>query len=85
MIYIVVYNKRCDMIAIAKVFNTGRSQAVRVPKEYRFEDSDLIINRIGKTTMLNPKDDPWATLKLVAGKASKDFMVERDQGIVEER
>ncbi len=73
------------MIAIAKVFNSGRSQAVRVPKEYRFEESDLIINRIGKTTMLNPKSDPWATLKIVAGKASKDFMDIREQGIVEER
>jgi antitoxin VapB len=73
------------LIAIAKVFNTGRSQAVRVPKEYRFSESDLIINRIGKTTMLNPKDDPWATLMLVAGKATKDFMNERGQGVVEER
>ena len=73
------------MLAIAKVFNTGRSQAVRVPKEYRFEEADLIINRIGKTTMLNPKSDPWATLKMVAGKATKDFMTDRDQGVVEER
>jgi antitoxin VapB len=73
------------MLAIAKVFNTGRSQAVRIPKEFRFEGSDLIINRIGKTTMLNAKSDPWATLKLVAGKATKDFMSERIQGTVEER
>jgi len=73
------------MLAIAKVFNTGRSQAVRVPKEYRFDESDLIINRIGKTTMLNPKNDPWATLKIVAGKATKDFMTDREQGLVEER
>ena len=35
--------------------------------------------------MLNPKSDPWATLKIVAGKASKDFMDIREQGIVEER
>jgi antitoxin VapB len=73
------------MLAIAKVFNTGRSQAVRVPKEFRFEESDLIINRIGKTTMLNPKNDPWATLKSVAGKATKDFMSPREQGNVETR
>ncbi len=73
------------MSAIAKVFNTGRSQAVRVPKEFRFKESSLIINRIGKTTMLNPIDDPWATLKMVAGKASKDFMTDRNQGILEER
>jgi antitoxin VapB len=73
------------MLALAKVFNTGRSQAVRIPKEYRFEGSDLIINRIGKTTMLNPKNDPWATLKMVAGKATKDFMSDRDQGALEER
>lgn len=73
------------MISIAKVFNTGRSQAVRVPKEYRFDDSDLIINRIGKTTMLSPKNDPWYTLNLLAGKATKDFMETREQGTIEER
>ena len=48
-------------------------------------DRRLVNEFLGKTTMLNPKDDPWATLKLVAGKATKDFMVERDQGIIEDR
>ena len=34
---------------IAKVFTNGRSQAVRIPKEYRFDVDELYINKIGET------------------------------------
>ena len=37
-------------------FMSGRSQAVRIPKEYRFEDTELIVNRIGSSLVLTPKD-----------------------------
>ena len=35
---------------------SGRSQAVRIPKEYRFEDTELIVNRIGSSLVITPKD-----------------------------
>ena len=38
----------------AKVFTSGRSQAVRIPKEYRFEVSEVFINRVGDSLILTP-------------------------------
>ena len=37
-------------------FISGRSQAVRIPKEYRFEDTELIVNRIGSSLVITPKN-----------------------------
>jgi antitoxin VapB len=46
----------------AKIFLNGRSQAVRLPKEFRFSGDDVFINKIRKILILIPKDDPWAAL-----------------------
>lgn len=44
-------------MTIAKLFMNGRSQAVRLPKEFRFEDEDeVIIKRMGDVVMLIPKN-----------------------------
>lgn len=40
---------------MAKVFENGRSQAVRLPKEYRFSDEEVAVNKIGDVVMLMPK------------------------------
>jgi antitoxin VapB len=39
----------------AKVFKTGRSQAVRLPKEYRFDTDEVTIERVGDAVVLRPK------------------------------
>ena len=39
---------------IARVFTSGRSQAVRIPKQYRFDVDELYINKIGDTVILTP-------------------------------
>ena len=44
----------------AKLFENGRSQAVRLPKEYRFNGDEVIINKVGNIVLLMPKDDEWA-------------------------
>ena len=36
-------------------FMSGRSQAIRIPLDYRFEDTDLVINRIGDSLIITPK------------------------------
>ena len=41
----------------AKVFQTGRSQAVRLPKEFRFEGDTVLIRREGSAVVLEP--DSW--------------------------
>ncbi len=44
----------------AKLFKNGRSQAVRLPKDYRFEGSEIGVGRIGNAVLLYPLNDPWA-------------------------
>ncbi len=63
----------------AKLFENGRSQAVRLPKEYRFDSDEILINKIGDTVMLIPKDTKWQSLISACGQMSDDFMAERNQ------
>jgi virulence-associated protein VagC len=50
-------------VAEAKVFMTGRSQAVRLPEEYRVTDSSVYVKRLGNSIVLIPKTaDHWAGL-----------------------
>ena len=44
----------------AKVFQSGNSQAVRIPREYRIDADEMTVNRIGKALVLLPKGDSWA-------------------------
>ncbi|MGN0487999.1 MAG: antitoxin [Ruminococcus sp.] len=45
----------------AKLFLNGSSQAVRLPKEYRFEGTEVYAQKIGDTVMLVPKEKAWET------------------------
>jgi antitoxin VapB len=63
----------------AKVFMTGRSQAVRLPKEFRFSQKDVFINKIGNIVILFPKDDPWASVASSLDQFTDDYMESRDQ------
>jgi antitoxin VapB len=46
----------------AKLFNNGRSQAVRLPKTYRFEGDAVLIKRVGKAVVLLPRTHAWDVL-----------------------
>jgi antitoxin VapB len=46
----------------AKLFKNGRSQAVRLPKEFRFEGDEVYVKRVGGGVMLLSKSDPWASI-----------------------
>jgi antitoxin VapB len=63
----------------AKIFTNGRSQAIRLPKEFRFSGDDVYINKIGKIVVLIPKDDPWSVLSNSLEQFSDDFMEDRKQ------
>ena len=56
-----------------KVFQSGNSQAVRIPKEYQVSGKELIINKIGNTIVLFPRDDPWKLFKNSLNEFSDDF------------
>jgi antitoxin VapB len=63
----------------AKLFINGRSQAVRLPKEFRFSGNDVFINKIGNIVILIPRDDPWASLASSLEQFTDDYMETRDQ------
>jgi len=43
----------------AKIFKNGQSQAVRLPKAFRFEGDQVYIKKVGNAVLLIPYDDPW--------------------------
>ena len=63
----------------AKIFINGRSQAVRLPKDFRFSGKDVFIKKIGKIVVLMPKDNPWSPLFNSLDQFTDDFMDSRDQ------
>ncbi len=58
----------------AKVFENGRSQAVRLPKECRFDTDEVAVNRIGDIVMLMPKTNKWASFMQAIDLFSEDFL-----------
>ena len=60
----------------AKIFTNGGSQAVRLPKECRFQDNEVLVHRIGKVVMLLPKEDPWNSMMEGLSMFTPDFLQE---------
>jgi antitoxin VapB len=58
----------------AKLFQNGQSQAVRLPKKYRFPGDKVIIKRVGEALVLLPYQDSWETLFDSLEQFSDDFM-----------
>lgn len=58
----------------AKVFENGRSQAVRLPKECRFSSDEVMVNKIGDIVMLVPKTNKWDSFMKAIDMFSDDFM-----------
>lgn len=70
----------------AKVFPNGRSQAVRLPKEFQFSTKEVYVNKVGGVVMLFPRESGWEVLAESLDHFSEDFMARRDQaGTMEER
>ena len=69
----------------AKIFQSGRSQAVRLPKEFRFNGSEVFVKRVGNAVVLLPTDEAWDSLAQSLDLFSEDFMVERDQSQEQQR
>lgn len=58
----------------AKIFRSGNSQAVRIPKEFQLEGSEVEIAKSGSTLVLRPRKRSWAPLFDSLDKFSDDFM-----------
>jgi len=63
----------------AEIIQSGRSQAVRLPKEYRFDVTQVFIKKIGNAVVLMPDQGSWKTLFDSLEQFSEDFMVSREQ------
>ena len=57
----------------AKLFQNGQSQAVRLPKAFRFEGDRVYIQRVGNAVILLPYAAPWQTLFESLEQFSEDF------------
>jgi antitoxin VapB len=69
----------------AKLFRNGQSQAVRLPREFRFKDEYVFIKREGNVVMLIPASRGWSTLVDSLSRFSDDFMKGRNQPAVQQR
>ena len=58
----------------AKLFQNGQSQAVRLPKKYRFAGDKVLIKRMGNAVVLLPYQDSWEVLFDSLEQFSDDFM-----------
>ena len=61
---------------VAKIFSNGGSQAVRLPKICRFDQDEVLVNRIGSVVILMPKNDPWAPMMQSLDMFTEDFLAD---------
>ena len=63
----------------AKLFENGRSQAVRLPKECRFKGKEVFVRKYEDMVILFPTKSPWSSLVDSLDKFTDDFMEDRNQ------
>lgn len=63
----------------AKLFWSGRSQAVRLPKDFRFAASEVRIRRHGEAVILEPLATDWDWLGAVCGPLDEDFVAAAEE------
>lgn len=70
----------------AKIFENGRSQAVRLPKKFRFNTDEVVVQQLGEAVILVPRESLWQTFLEGLDSFTDDiFQDGRDQGTQEER
>lgn len=72
-------------VKTAKLFRNGQSQAVRLPKEFRFEGDFVYVKKSGNAVVLLPAKGSWDSLVESLDKFSDEFMSERGQPVSQER
>jgi len=72
-------------VKTAKLFQNGQSQAVRLPKEFRFSGNEVFIKRVGNAVILFPIANSWDILIDSLDLFDKDFSIDRNQPQLEKR
>jgi len=66
---------------VTKVFQLGRSQAIRLPKAFRFEGKEVVVKHFGNGVLLLPLNHPWEIMQEAVFEFEDGFLFEReDQG-----
>jgi antitoxin VapB len=73
------------MAKTAKIFKNGRSQAVRLPAEFRFSGCEVSIERHGNAVILRPQPVGWDDFFARQSKVPADFMAVREDPEPEKR
>ena len=73
------------MPKIAKLFQNGGSQAVRLPAEYRIDGDEVQIEKVGNTLVLRPIKTSWAEFFADPTTAPDDFLADRDDELPQDR
>lgn len=63
----------------AKIFQNGRSQAVRLPKEFRFSCSEVVVRHLGNGLLLLPLENSWEILDSAMSLFEPEFKLLRNQ------
>ena len=63
----------------ARLFQSGRSQAVRLPKKYRLDGVEVAVRHFGNGVLLLPLNEPWAMLDAALDAFEPGFQISRDQ------
>lgn len=69
----------------AKLFMSGRSQAVRLPKALRFEGKEVIAKRFGNGVLLLPADKPFELMREAVDEFEPGFIMRREEPELEKR
>ncbi len=81
-----IYNDEKEAaVKKAKLFKNGGSQAVRLPKEFRFEGEFVYVKQAGRAVILMSHENSWKDFENTLEQFSEDFMAERKQPAYQER
>lgn len=70
---------------IAKIFMNGRSQAVRLPKEFRFDCDEVYVTKQGDKIIISPTKPMWDDFFSQTSAFGDDYLTEREQSTHQER
>lgn len=73
------------MSHVAKIFMNGRSQAVRLPKEYRFDCDEVFIRKQGDEIIISPRKTTWDDFFDQQPAFDDDYLGDREQEKPQER
>ena len=72
-------------VQVAKLFYSGRSQAMRLPKAFRIEGSEVYIRKVGDDLIISPKRPTWNDFFSTPSAFGDDFLAQRDNEPPQER